>query len=111
MMYPQEKVSDVSNRIIVTRHPTLVKYMIELGLADENTPVVPFAKEDDVRGKDVLGVLPLHLSRLARTITAIPLHLPPDLRGKELTLAQVREYAGQPIEYSIQITGESDDKQ
>lgn len=38
--------------LIVTRHPALKDYLIERGVADAATPVLPHAGIDDVQGKD-----------------------------------------------------------
>lgn len=87
--------------LIVTRHSGLVEYLREIGLADEETTVVSHATSDVVRGKRVCGVLPHSLSCLCRTFTEIPLNLPAELRGVELSLDQVRQYAGDPVTYRI----------
>lgn len=47
------------------------------------------ATPDDVRGKRVLGVLPLHLASVAKSVTELQLTPPP--RGEELSAAQVAE--------------------
>ena len=86
---------------IVTRHPALVEYLQEIGLATSAVEVVAHATPDIVRGKDVCGVLPHSLSCLTRTFTEVPLALPAELRGVELTLEQVRQYAGRPVTYRV----------
>lgn len=85
--------------IIVTRHPALVQYLREQGWATADTPVVTHAEPADVAGKHVIGVLPLHLAALAAQVTEVPMAIPAALRGHELTLAQVRQYAGEPVTY------------
>lgn len=87
--------------IVVTRHPALVEYLIEIGLADEYTPVLEHAARNDLLGQHVIGVLPLHLVVLARSVVYVPLDIPPELRGQELTLEQVRQYAGAPAEFAV----------
>jgi len=88
--------------IVVTRHPALVQYLIELGLVPEGTPVVAHATAGDVKGKDVYGVLPLRLAVHARRVVEVPLDIPAELRGKELSLEQVKKYAGEPRAYVVQ---------
>lgn len=51
------------------------------------------ASPDDIEGKHVIGVLPMRLAALACKVTEIALDLPPDMRGKELDVNPVREYA------------------
>ena len=87
--------------LIVTRHSGLVEYLKEIGLADETTIVVSHATPDIVANRHVCGVLPHALSCLCATFTEIPLNLPAELRGIELSLDQVRQYAGDPVTYVI----------
>lgn len=89
--------------IIVTRHPGLVEYLREIGLADESTQVVAHATPEVVKGRHVCGVLPHSLSCLTASFTEIPLTLPQELRGAELSLAQVREFAGSPVTYRVEV--------
>ena len=94
-----------SAHLVVTRHKALFSYLLEKGIVAENTPVLTHVTSDEVKDHDVIGVLPLHLAALTKTVTEIPLNIPKELRGKELTLTQVRQYAGNPVTYNIQIEG------
>jgi putative CRISPR-associated protein (TIGR02620 family) len=90
--------------LIVTRHPGLVEYLREIGIATAETVVVSHATPENVTGKHVCGVLPHNLSCLCESFTEIPLlNLPVELRGVELTLEQVREYAGTPVTYRVEV--------
>lgn len=89
------------NAIIVTRHPALVQYLHETGIASPEATVISHATEEDIRGKDVIGVLPLRLAAIARTVTEIPLALEPEDRGKGLDIDRIREIAGEPVTYVI----------
>jgi len=80
-------------KIVVTRHPALVEYLLELGLVDKNVKVLDHAIESDVKGKHVFGVIPHSLSCLAKLFTVVSLFLPANLRGVELDLEQVKKYA------------------
>lgn len=88
-------------KVIVTRHAALVDYLVEKGLISDSDQVVAHADESTVRGKHVIGVLPLRLAAHAASITEIPLDLTPGDRGKELTLDRVREIAGAPVTYRV----------
>lgn len=90
--------------IIITRHKSLVEYMKEINLVtgDENI-ITDNATLSDVSGKHVIGVLPNFLAAHAAFLTEIPLKIPADLRGKELSLEQVRAFAGQPVTYRISV--------
>jgi len=92
--------------LLVTRHQGLVEYCAAEGIITADTKVVPHATPDLIRGKHVLGVLPHSLSCLCETFSEIPLSLPPELRGKELSVAQVRQYAGKLVTYTVTITGQ-----
>ena len=87
--------------LVVTRHPGLVTYLQEEGFACTNTKVLAHANPTDVQGKHVCGVLPHSLSCLTASFTEVPLSLPAELRGKELSLEQVREYAGPVVTYVV----------
>jgi putative CRISPR-associated protein (TIGR02620 family) len=87
--------------IIVSRHQGLVDYLREIGLADAETQIISHASAEVVRGKRVCGVLPHSLSCLCETFTEVPLNLPQELRGTELTVEQVRQFAGPPATYRV----------
>jgi len=78
-----------------------VDYIHEIGLAPKGTPVLQHAGADGVRNRHVIGVLPLHLASAAETVTEIPLNLPANQRGVELSLEEVRRYAGTPRTYRV----------
>ena len=89
-------------KLVVTRHPALVELLLERGLIkDGSYELIPHATPEDVAGKDVIGVLPMALAALANTITEVPLMVPPELRGQELSLDQVSEFAGAPVTYKV----------
>jgi putative CRISPR-associated protein (TIGR02620 family) len=67
--------------------------------------VLTHAEAGNVEGKHVIGVLPLRLASLAASITEIPLDIPAELRGQELTIEQVRQYAGEPVRYFVRTEG------
>ena len=87
--------------IIVTRHPALVEYLFEQGIAPAGTRVLAHVSPDDVRGKRVVGLLPLHLAAEAASVVEVPLDLPAELRGVELTIEQVRALARPAVEYHV----------
>jgi putative CRISPR-associated protein (TIGR02620 family) len=91
----------MTDTIIVTRHKALVEFLIETGMITAETPVLSHVTSKDVDGKHVIGVLPMHLAAKAATVTEIPLDIPAELRGQELDLEQVRNFAGDPVKYSI----------
>ena len=78
--------------VIVTRHAGLVEFLREEGLIEATTEVVAHATPEAVKGCRVIGILPLHLAVHAACVEQPILNLPPELRGKELTAAEMRQY-------------------
>ncbi len=91
----------IEETVVITRHRSLVQYLIEIGLITADTVVFGHADAAAVRGKHVIGVLPHKLSALALAYTEVPLEFPQELRGAELTLEQVRMYARKPRTYIV----------
>lgn len=89
------------NKIVVTRHPALVQYLKEIGIIDENTPVLEHATKEDVAGKHVIGVLPLELASEAKYVTTINLNMTKEHRSRELTLEDMKEIAGEITTYKV----------
>lgn len=91
----------VMNTVIVTRHPALLQYLLELGVVPEGTPVLSHATVEDVRGKRVYGVLPMRLAAEASTLTEISIDVPAEWRGTELTLEQINACAPKLTTYKV----------
>jgi len=91
------------SELIVTRHPALVELLRERGLLNGESRVIAHATPEEVAGQHVIGVLPLHLAALAASITEVPLSLPAEMRGRELTLEELRQYAGEPTTYVVEV--------
>lgn len=89
--------------VVVSRHAGLVDYLREIGLIDAATPVLTHATAEDVLGKHVVGVVPLHLAAAAALVTEVPLDLPFKLRGMELSADQVRLHARPPVTYRVTV--------
>ena len=87
--------------VIVTRHPALVEVLIEEGIAPASAQVIAHATPEEIRGRAVFGILPLHLAAEAESVTVIGLNLPPELRGQELNADQVREHMGGVATYRV----------
>ena len=94
---------DTPAPVVVTRQPTLIAYLREIGLLPDQYHIREHVTPDEVVGRDVISVLPLPLPLAARaaSVTEIPLDLPRELRGIILSLDQIRQYAGKPEVYKI----------
>ena len=89
-------------KLVVTRHPALLELLLERGLIKKGDyELITHATPEDIKGKDVIGVLPMALAALTNTITEVPLMVPQELRGQELSLDQVRKFAGTPVTYKV----------
>lgn len=91
----------IENALVVTRHPSLIVYLKSIGLIDDTAVVIEHASVEVIEGKDVVGVLPHSLSCLTHTFTEIPLMLPPELRGQELSVEDLKAYASEPKCYKV----------
>ncbi len=89
--------------VVITRHPALVELLIERGIIAEGTLVIKHATLRDVSGKHVVGVLPLSLAVAAEKVTEISLAHTEEDRGKELNIQRLREIAGPPVTYKVEI--------
>ena len=92
----------MAEKIVVSRHSALVAYLLEQGLITEKDNVVSHAHEKLVRGKHIIGNVPLSLAAVAESVTIIPFaNLPLEKRGRELSLEEVRYYAQLPRAYKV----------
>ena len=91
----------MKKELVVTRHQGLVEYLVAEGLISPSAEVVNHASPEIVSGRNVWGVLPHSLSCLCASFTEVPLRLPAEMRGQELTEADVRKYAGSPVTYVV----------
>jgi hypothetical protein len=89
--------------VVITRHPALVDYLRELEMVGDGVEIISHATPEAVAGRHVCGVLPHSLSCLTASFTEVPLRLTPELRGKELDLATLREIAGEPVTYKVEV--------
>ena len=91
--------------VIVTRHPALIELLKEMKNFDVSDAKVLTHIEDSsiIEGKIVCGVLPHSLSCLCDKFIEIPLKIPSDLRGKELSLDQMRQYGSNPVIYRVKL--------
>lgn len=79
--------------IVITRHPALVEFLLENYIIEAgNYELHNHASKELIYGKDVIGVLPLGLAKYANSLTTVNLDLPPEMRGKELSLEDIRKY-------------------
>ena len=88
-------------KIVVTRHPALVQYLLRAGLIDKGTKHISHATVDDIKGKHVFGILPNWLACHAAMLTELQLRLPLEVRGRELSLKEIEFYLVEPKTFII----------
>ena len=86
--------------ILVTRHQALVEYFKEANIKFDK--VISYATEEEVRWNDVYGVLPLRLASFVNTVTTIDIDIPAEMRGKELSLEDIKKYGVNISTYKVE---------
>jgi putative CRISPR-associated protein (TIGR02620 family) len=76
--------------LLISRHAGLTQFLTEEGHTWD-VHSVHVAEPEVLRGKNVLGVLPHHLSAQCETITEVLMDIPLELRGVELDAQQTRQ--------------------
>lgn len=90
------------NVVIVTRHPGAVEWLRERGITGA---VIDHATPDDIRGKHVIGALPMHLAAMAASVTVIDMPgLQAEQRGKDLTPAEMTAAGAVLVSYVVSAT-------
>lgn len=86
--------------VVVTRHKGLVEWFVKNGYIEEGVTVIPHATVADVRGKHVIGVLPMALAVHALSVTELPMNIPAAYRGKDLDYEETERFRrGRPKTY------------
>lgn len=100
----------MKKNLIVTRHKTLVEWLRRHGIEGE---VIEQATPEDVRGKDVFGILPLWLAAEANSVTEVsmpnlPLEARKRVNGGDFTLEEMDEW-GAHLETFVVLGGKTAD--
>lgn len=102
-----QEVTSMSSVIVVTRHPPLVTLLRERGLVGPDVEVLEHVTSpEQIRGRHVYGILPLHLAAVCASVTEIPMTLTREDReamsgGGHLSLERTREVAGEAVTYVV----------
>jgi hypothetical protein len=91
----------VVEKLVVTRHRALYDYLVEQDIVPKDTRCIAYADASDVRDKHVYGVLPYYLACKCKYYTEVQLRLPKSVRGKELSLKDIRFLAIRPRTYKV----------
>lgn len=87
-------------KIIVTRHEGLLNWLKERGICGDVISHVE--SPEQIRGKDVVGVLPLYLAAVAASVTTVEMDLPQEARGKDLTPEEMDSFGATLHRYVVQ---------
>ena len=68
--------------IFVTRHPGAVEWLKKTHPEGGLAKLFGHVNTEDVRGRRVVGTLPIHLAAIAGEYWHLEMKLPPELRGK-----------------------------
>lgn len=91
-----------SDKLVVTRHEAFIEYLREQDLIGPDPEIRRHVTKAQVLGKHVIGVLPFHIAQHAEKVTHVPINRPHGMpSGKELTLQELREFAGDPQTYKV----------
>lgn len=89
--------------IIVSRHAGAVQWLLEEFPCLQDVPVIPSATAEDVRGKVVVGNIPLHLAKEAARVVAIEFSGEPP-RGQEYGPEEMRSAGAHLTAYRVELS-------
>jgi putative CRISPR-associated protein (TIGR02620 family) len=95
--------------VIVSRHPGALEWLREHHPQVAEAPVVASATPDDVRGRVVIGNVPLHLAAQAAEVWAIEFDGPPP-RGAEYSAEDMEAAGARLRRYRVTALGEPEDQ-
>lgn len=75
-----QKMTEKRHALIVTRHQGLVDWLRERGWTGDH---IPHAGAEEVEGRVVVGVLPMHLAALTSKFISATIKVPVEARGRE----------------------------
>jgi len=89
----------MSENIIITRHVGLVQWLANHGITGEVIPHV--SNPDQIKGKDVFGILPLNLAAVCNSITTVEMNLPPEKRGVDLIPEEMDNFGAKMARFKV----------
>lgn len=88
--------------VFVSRHKDLRDFLIYKGELSEDVPWIEHADNiNDIRGKRIIGVCPPKLAIMALNCTELELHIPKEIKGRDLTLSELELYSGPLATYEV----------
>ena len=87
--------------IFVSRHPGAIAWIQKHHPEFGEAKVIGHATPGDIKGNRIIGVLPVDLASLAGEYWHLTMRLPPEARGKELSLEEMEQYGCSIERYEI----------
>lgn len=80
------------SKILITRHPDVIKLLKELKVIDSETTIIDHATAEDIKGKEVIGILPIDLAAHCSKVHSIIWNIPIEARGRDWTYEETKRY-------------------
>jgi len=94
-------MSDLSEYLIISRHSGAVEWLRRNGI--EGEVVTHVDGPEIIRGKIVVGNLPMHLAAAASRVGIIEMpNLPAEARGRDLTADEMDKYGARLAWYKVE---------
>lgn len=84
--------------VIVGRHAAMIELCKE---AYPAATVIPHATIEAIKGKHVVGVLPIQMAAYCSYITVVEMEVPFEKRGTELTCAEMKQLGATFVSYVV----------
>ncbi len=72
--------------LVVTRHQAFVDYLLKHNMIEPDCQIIKKATPENVKGRNVIGILPLCLTQYCESYTEMRLDLPYKLAGRDLVV-------------------------
>jgi putative CRISPR-associated protein (TIGR02620 family) len=87
------------NTVIVTRHAGMVQWLKNHGIVGDVISHVENVEQ--IAGKNVYGILPLHLAIECNCITTVDMDIPAEKRGMDISPEEMDEYGATMRTYIV----------
>ena len=89
--------------LVISRHSAYVEYLQKNNLIPREHQLLEHIEDPEIlKGRDVFtSGMPFHLASLCNSVTIVPLWIPQELRGKELSFEDVSKYASSSEKYFV----------
>jgi len=89
--------------VVVTRHAGALEWLRKHHPEFEDCEVLAHARPEDLIGNRVVGVLPVHMASMCAEYWHLEMTVPPDCRGKELTVEDMERFGCHITRYTVEV--------